>query len=127
MSVKGPVLRQVRGLVPMDHSIGASVNQIAPAARAHRINNDDAVGPLENRAVARRGYARCVVTMIASLGDVGYVDHCSFAAHMPLYLDRLQSIGWLRSGVTGEVIAHMLVLGGEDTVSAIDAQGDVND
>ena len=127
MGVERPGLRQLQLLVPPDLAVGAGVDELLLSLGLLRIDDDDAVAALLDRALRRRLHAWRIVAVIAHGRNVGDVDH----RHLPALL--LQNVYPLvavlrhRRRIAGPFVADIFVHGGERAQIAIGALGDVDD
>ena len=127
MGIEDPLLRKLQLFVPVDRAIGAGSDDLLLPLCLYRIDDNDAVGPLVDSAVAAGGDAGRIVAVIAHHGEVMHVGHRIFSALAAHDVDPLVSVQRLGRGVAGEVVSNVLVLGGQEAVAAILAFGHVDD
>src|SRR5215475_4535591 len=126
VGVERPSLRHLVLLVPPDVAVRAGVHQVFSPFGFFRVDEDDPVGPLGDRAAAP-GHARRIVAVIAHGGQVGDVDHRHLPALLLPDVDPPVAVLRHRLRVAGPLVADILIHGGERAQVAVGACGDVDD
>src|SRR5258708_536686 len=127
MGVEGPGLRQLLLLVPPDVAVRAGLDDLLLALGLDRIDDDDAVLALLDRALRRGLDAGRVVAVIAHGRNIGDVDHRDLPAFLLQDVDPLVAVPRHRRRIAGPVIADIFVHGGERAQIAIGALRHVDD
>jgi hypothetical protein len=126
VSAKGALLRHTPLLVPKNGAIRTCLNQLFVSFRLYRIDEDDAVVPLNNCAFA--GFdAGCAPAMHAGDWEIGYINFGELASFLRKNIDPPVAMSWLRDRVRQKVIVNKLILAGQEAVIAFLTSCNIND